>query len=63
MEIKRVNNNCVIVGGDVISYETKVAEVKDGKLVELGKWSATTSKHVRKAANELGLELVEYKNK
>ena len=45
--------------GDIWSYSTKVAEIKDdGKLHQLGWWSVTTQKHINYAAKELGLELV-----
>ena len=41
----------------VYSYNTKVAEIKNDTLVELGRWSMTTDKHVRYASNELQLHL------
>ena len=44
--------------GDIWSYSTKVAEIKDGKLHQLGWWSVTTQKHINYVAKELGLELV-----
>ena len=45
--------------GEIWSYNTKVAEIKDdGKLHQLGWWSVTTQKHINYAAKELGLELV-----
>jgi len=45
--------------GDIWSYSTKVAEIRnDGKLHQLGWWSVTTQKHINYAAKELGLELV-----
>ena len=45
--------------GDIWSYSTKVAEIKDdGKLHQLGWWSVTTQKHINYAAKELGLELI-----
>ena len=45
--------------GEIWSYSTKVAEIKDdGKLHQLGWWSVTTQKHINYAAKELGLELV-----
>ena len=43
---------------EVWSYTTKVAEIKDGELHQLGWWSVTTQKHINYAAKELGLELV-----
>ena len=44
--------------GDIWSYSTKVAEIKDGKLHQLGWWSVTTQKHVNYVAKELSLELI-----
>lgn len=47
----------------IYSYDTKVGKIDGNKLIELGKWSSTTSKHVNYAARELGLDLVRYKSK
>mgnify|MGYP003140760887 FL=1 len=44
--------------GEIWSYNTKVAEIKDGKLHQLGWWSVTIQKHINYAAKELGLELI-----
>lgn len=41
----------------VRSYETLVARVEMDKLVILGWWSVTTSKHINYAAQELGLKV------
>jgi len=41
----------------VYSYNTKVAKIKSDTLVELGRWSMTTDKHVRYASNKLQLHL------
>lgn len=45
-------------GNFIISYTTKVAEIKGNELHQLGWWSVTTQKHINYAANELGLTLV-----
>ena len=52
------------IDNDIYSYDTHVAEIKDGKLYKL-KWnvygmtsSPTTSKHINYAARELNLEIV-----
>ena len=52
------------IGNDIYSYDTHVAEIKDGKLYKL-KWnvrgmtsSPTTSKHINYVAQELNLEIV-----
>ena len=44
------------------SYSTLVARVEDSKLIELGRWSKTTTKHVNYVAKQLGLELVRFSN-
>lgn len=41
----------------VYSYETRVAEERNGYLYKLGYWSKTTSKHINYAAKELNLIL------
>ena len=52
------------IGNDIYSYDTHVAEIKDGKLYKL-KWnvygmtsSPTTTKHINYVAQELNLEIV-----
>ena len=42
----------------VYSYDTKVAEVKNDELHQLGWWSVTTQKHINYAARELNLKLI-----
>ena len=56
-------NNYFFDGQNLFSYQTKVAELRDGVLVELGKFSQTTSKHCRKVADELGVYLQKATNK
>ena len=65
MKLDRYKQNLKIIGNDVISYDTHVAEIKDGKLYRLnwyvagvGSYSATTTKHINYVANELNLEIV-----
>jgi len=60
----RYKQNLRLIGNDVISYDTRVAEIKDGKLYKL-KWnvrgmtsSPTTSKHINYVARELNLEII-----
>ena len=60
----RYKQNLKQIGNDIYSYDTHVAEIKDGKLHKL-KWnvygmtsSPTTSKHINYAARELNLEIV-----
>ena len=60
----RYKKNLRLIGNDVISYNTHVAEIKDGKLYKL-KWnvrgmtsSPTTTKHINYIARELNLEII-----
>jgi hypothetical protein len=62
MQFTRYKHNLRVVNTDlgtfVQSYSTLVAKIEDTKLIVLGYWSRTTSKHINYAAKELGLELV-----
>ncbi len=60
----RYKKNLRLIGNDIISYNTHVAEIKDGKLYKL-KWdvrgmtsSPTTTKHINYVARELNLEII-----
>lgn len=60
----RYKQNLRLIGNDVISYDTHVAEIKDGKIYKL-KWnvrgmtsSPTTTKHINYVARELNLEII-----
>jgi hypothetical protein len=44
----------------VFSYGTCVAVQQGSSLIEMGWWSVTTSKHVRYAAEQLGLNYVKH---
>lgn len=56
--MKKYKQNLRVVGNDVISYTTKVAEIQGDKLIQLGYWSMTTQKHINYVAQELGLTLI-----
>ena len=45
-------------GNFIISYATKVAEIKGADLHQLGYWSMTTQKHINYASKYLDLNLV-----
>jgi hypothetical protein len=68
-KFNKYKTNCSIVNSNgkdyVKSYETLVAEIDyvNKKVIEIGKWSSTTTKHVNYASRELGFELVKYKLK
>lgn len=60
----RYKQNLKQIGNNIYSYDTQVAEIKDGKLYKL-KWnvygrtsSPTTSKHINYVARKLNLEIV-----
>ena len=60
----RYKHNLKLIGNDIISYNTHVAEIKDDKLYKL-KWnvrgmtsSPTTTKHINYIARELNLEII-----
>jgi len=63
MRFERYKQNLRQEGNYIVSYDTKVAEIINGKLHKLD-WnvggmtsSPTTSKHINYAASELGLEI------
>ena len=63
MRFEKYKQNLRQEGNYIVSYDTKVAEIINGKLYKLdwnvgGKTSRpTTSKHINYAAKELGLEI------
>ncbi len=58
MKFDRYTQNLRFEHPFVISYDTKVAEVKGDELCQLGWWSVTTQKHINYAARELNLKLI-----
>jgi hypothetical protein len=54
----KVTDNLYVEGDSVISYETVVARIEGGTLVELGKFSRTTSKHISKVAKLMGKKII-----
>lgn len=61
MNTYKIKENLFLKGDKVISYDTHVATVKGKQLIEKGKYSRTTGKHVALVARLLGLELVNSK--
>jgi hypothetical protein len=64
MKLKRYKQNLRVIGNDVYSYNTHVAEIVGDKLYKL-KWrvygmssSRTTTKHINYVADELNLKIV-----
>ena len=58
MNFTKYKQNLRKEGNFIISYTTKVAEIKGNELHQLGYWSVTTQKHINYASKELGLTLV-----
>ena len=63
MRLDRYKQNLRVLGNDVYSYDTHVAEIEGNKLYKL-KWrvngmssSVTTTKHINYVAKELGLTI------
>jgi hypothetical protein len=61
--MEKVGHNMFVDGNKFISFTTHVATIEGDKLIENGKYSATTSKHVSKYAKAMGLEVVRSKER
>lgn len=59
----QIANNLFIQKNKVISYETHVANILDSYIVELGKYSRTTGKHIHKIASYFNLQVIRSDNK
>lgn len=56
--MERYKQNLKVLGDKVYSYDTHVATIEGGNLIQLGYWSMTTQKHINYVAKELRLNLV-----
>lgn len=56
--MKKIGHNIFLDGNKVYSFLTHVATIEGNKLIEHGKYSQTTTKHVRKVASMYSLELI-----
>jgi len=56
--LDRYKQNLRIIGNDVYSYNTNVATIINDKLLVLGWWSVTTSKHINYVAKKLDLDII-----
>ena len=63
METLKLRENLFRRGNDIISYDTVVAHIEDNKLIEHGRYSRTTSKHIGYVAQLFGLSVVHAKNR
>lgn len=66
MKFKKYKENLTLVEIDGIlyvkSYQTLVARIEQGNLIELGYWSKTTKKHTNYVAAEMKLHIIHYVN-
>jgi hypothetical protein len=53
----KLGENLFLEGDKIISYETHVADIRDGYIEAKGKYSRTTSKHISRVASLLGLKM------
>jgi hypothetical protein len=58
MTFPKYKQNLRKEGNFIISYTTKVAEIKGNYLHQLGYWSMTTQKHINYASKYLNLNLI-----
>jgi len=56
--LDKYKQNLHIDQNNVYSYNTNVATIVNDKLIVLGWWSVTTSKHINYVARELDLDIV-----
>ena len=63
METLKLRENLFRRGNEIISYDTIVAHIEDDKLIEHGRYSRTTSKHIELVARLFNLSVVHAKNK
>ena len=56
----KYKHNLIVVGNDVISFTTKVAEIDEDKMTikQLGYWSATTQRRINYVAQQERLTLI-----
>lgn len=58
MNVLKLKSNLFRDGNDIISYETVVARIKGTDLIELGKFTVTTTKHISYVARLYNLNLI-----
>jgi hypothetical protein len=56
--MKKIGHNIFLEGNKVYSFLTHVATIEGDKLIEHGKYSKTTTNHVKKVAGMYSLQLV-----
>jgi len=63
METLKLRENLFRKGNNIISYDTVVAHIEDDKLIEHGKYTRTTSKHIQYVAHLFNLSLIKADNR
>jgi hypothetical protein len=58
MNVLKLKNNLFRDGNDIISYETVVARIEGSDLIELGKFTTITAKHIHYVAALYNLNLI-----
>jgi hypothetical protein len=58
MNVLKLKNNLFRDGNDIISYESVVARIEGSDLIELGKFSITTTKNIHYVAALYNLNLI-----
>lgn len=56
--MEKLFNNVHKDGSDIYSYNTLVARIDGRNLVEVGRFSQSTTRHIQKVANMFGLSVV-----
>jgi hypothetical protein len=59
----KITPSLFIKGNKIISYDTEVAVIKDGKIYEKARYSRTTTRHIGHVASVLRLPIVHSTNK
>lgn len=59
LEMKKFKENVFIQGRLVFSYNTHVATINGDSLIEHGKYSKTTRKHIESVARFFGLTIID----
>lgn len=60
---EKYKTNLKVHDNAIYSYDTKVAVIEEDRIIQLAYHTVTTQKHIRYAAQELGLRLIETKVK
>ena len=63
METLKLRENLFRKENNIISYNTVVAHIEDDKLIEHGKYTITTSKHISYVAQLFNLSLIKANNR